>query len=146
MFLSCPAIGVETGTGPVDVAAMDDENLKETEFDWDRELPVSDRARQALEFMSVAMEKYGNAYRPLRPVAPSSVCCSCADQQSFQINSAVSPQPYSSQQKHFEYVSRPISNLQKIQRAILSVPSTTACFPCQLGPCKLAGPGGGHGH
>ena len=52
----------ETGTGPVDVSAMDDET--KMELDWDRELPVSDRAQQALEFMRVAIEKYANAGQP----------------------------------------------------------------------------------
>ena len=56
------AHGRETGTGPVDVPTMDDE--KEMEFDWDWELPFSDRARQALEFRRIAMEKYGNAGQP----------------------------------------------------------------------------------
>ena len=61
----------ETGTGPVAVPSLDEE--KEADFDWDRELRVSERARQALEFMRVAMEKYGNAGQPLWPVVPSSL-------------------------------------------------------------------------
>ena len=61
----------ETVTGPVAVPSLDEE--KEAVFDWDRELRVSERARQALEFMRVAMEKYGNAGQPLWPVVPSSL-------------------------------------------------------------------------
>ena len=60
--------GQETGTGPVEVSAMDDEKVME--FDWDRELLVSERERQALEFMRIAMEMYGDAGQPLLPVAP----------------------------------------------------------------------------
>ena len=39
----------ETGTGPVAVPSLDEE--KEAEFDWDRELRVSERARWAREFI-----------------------------------------------------------------------------------------------
>ena len=46
---------------------------KEAEFDWDRELRVSERARQALEFMRAAMEKYDNVGQPFWPVVPSSL-------------------------------------------------------------------------
>ncbi len=42
-------------------------------LNWDRELRVSERARQALELMRVAMEKYGNAGQPLWPVVLSSL-------------------------------------------------------------------------
>jgi hypothetical protein len=42
-------------------------------FDWDRELLVSERARQALGFMRVAMDKYCNAGQPLWLVVPSSL-------------------------------------------------------------------------
>jgi hypothetical protein len=55
----------ETGTGPMAVPSLDEE--KEEDFDWDRELLVSERARQALECMRAAMEKYGNAGQPLWP-------------------------------------------------------------------------------
>ena len=61
----------ETSTGPVDVPALDDET--EMEFDYDGELPVSDRVRQALEFRRIGMEKYRNASQPLLPVSPSSL-------------------------------------------------------------------------
>ncbi len=62
----------ETGTGPVAVPSLDKE--KEADFDWDRELRVSERARQALEFfLRVAMDKYGNAGQLLWPVVPSSL-------------------------------------------------------------------------
>mmetsp|Transcript_41415 Transcript_41415/g.86539 ORF Transcript_41415/g.86539 Transcript_41415/m.86539 type:complete len:453 (-) Transcript_41415:58-1416(-) len=61
----------ETGTGPVAVPSLDEEN--EAEFDWDRELRVSERARRALELMRTAMEKYGNVGQPLWPVVPSSL-------------------------------------------------------------------------
>jgi hypothetical protein len=46
-------------------------------LNWDRELRVSERARQALELMRVAMEKYGNAGQPLSPVALSSLYGAC---------------------------------------------------------------------
>ena len=61
----------ETGTGPVALPSLDEE--KEAEFDWDRELRVRERARRALEFMRMAMEKFGNVGQPLWPVAPSSL-------------------------------------------------------------------------
>ncbi len=61
----------ETGTGPVAVPSLDDE--KEAEFDWDRKLWVSERARRALEFMRTVMEKYGNVGQPLWPLVPSSL-------------------------------------------------------------------------
>jgi hypothetical protein len=63
--------GREAGSGPVAVPTLEDEG--ETEFDWDQELPVSERARQALEFMRIAMEKYGSDGQPLWPVVPSSL-------------------------------------------------------------------------
>jgi hypothetical protein len=40
---------------------------------WDRELRVSECARQALELMRVAREKYGTAGQPLWPVVLSSL-------------------------------------------------------------------------
>ena len=61
----------ETGTGPVDVPAL--ENERDMEFDWDREIPVSDRARRALDFMRTAMEKYSGHGQPIWPVVPSSM-------------------------------------------------------------------------
>jgi hypothetical protein len=61
----------ETGTVPVAAPSLDDE--KEAEFDWDRELRVSKRARRALEFMRTAMDKYGNVGQPLWTVVPSSL-------------------------------------------------------------------------
>jgi hypothetical protein len=48
----------ETGTGPVAVPSLDEE--EEADFDWDRELRVSERVRQALEFMRVAMVTLAN--------------------------------------------------------------------------------------
>ena len=60
-----------TGTGPVAVPSLDEE--KEAEFDWDRELQVSERARRALEFMRAALDRYGSAGQPLWPVVPSSL-------------------------------------------------------------------------
>jgi hypothetical protein len=42
---------------------------KEADFDWDRELRVSERAQRDLEFMCTAMEKNCN----LLPVVPSSL-------------------------------------------------------------------------
>ena len=61
----------ETGTGPVEVPALEVE--KEMEFDWDQELRVTARAREALEFMRVALERYGAVGQPLWPVVPSSL-------------------------------------------------------------------------
>jgi hypothetical protein len=57
----------EFGTGPEVVPSLDEE--KEADFDWDR----SEGARQALEFMCVVMDKYGNSGQPLWPVVPSSL-------------------------------------------------------------------------
>ena len=45
----------------------------EAEFDWDRELRVSERALQALALMRTAMKKYGSLGQPLWPVVPSSL-------------------------------------------------------------------------
>ena len=61
----------ETGTGPVEVPALEAE--KEMEFDWDQEVQVSARAREALEFMRVALERYCAVGQPLWPVVPSSL-------------------------------------------------------------------------
>ena len=61
----------ETGTGPVEVPAL--EAKKEMEFDWDQELRVTARAREALEFMRVVLERYGAVGQPLWPVVPSSL-------------------------------------------------------------------------
>ena len=55
--------GRETGAGPVEVPSLDTE--KELEFDWDRKVWMSERARTALEFMRIAMERYGDAGQPL---------------------------------------------------------------------------------
>ena len=60
--LAQPVHGRETCSGPVDVPVLDDETGME--FDWDRELPVSDRALQSLELRRIAMEKYGTAGQP----------------------------------------------------------------------------------
>ncbi len=48
----------ETGTGPVALPSLDEE--KEADFDWDRELRFSERVRQALEFIRVAMVTLAN--------------------------------------------------------------------------------------
>ena len=61
----------ETGTGPVEVPALEAE--KEMEIDWDQELRVSAREREALEFMRVALERYGAVGQPLWPVVQSSL-------------------------------------------------------------------------
>jgi hypothetical protein len=63
--------GRETGAGPVEVPSLDTE--KELEFDWDIKVRLSERARTALEFMRIAMERYGDARQPLWPVVPSSL-------------------------------------------------------------------------
>jgi hypothetical protein len=63
--------GREAGAGPVAVPTLQEEG--EAEFDWDQEISVSERTRRALEFMKVAMEKYGSAGQPLWPVVPSSL-------------------------------------------------------------------------
>jgi len=63
--------GRETGAGPVEVPSLDTE--KELEFDWDMKVRMSERARTALEFMHIAMERYGDAGQPLWPVVPSSL-------------------------------------------------------------------------
>ena len=55
--------GRETGAGPVEVPSLDTE--KELEFDWDMKVRMSERARTALEFMRIAMERYGDAGQPL---------------------------------------------------------------------------------
>ena len=61
----------ETGTGPVAVPSLDEE--KGAEFDWDRELRVSERARRALDIVRMAMDRYSSASQPLWPVVPSSL-------------------------------------------------------------------------
>jgi hypothetical protein len=63
--------GSKTGAGPVEVPSLDTE--KELEFDWDTKVRMSEQARTALEFMSTAMERYGDAGQPLWPVVPSSL-------------------------------------------------------------------------
>jgi hypothetical protein len=63
--------GRETGAGPVEVPSLDTE--KELEFDWDMTVRMSEQARTALEFMRIAMERYGDAGQPLWPVVPSSL-------------------------------------------------------------------------
>ena len=59
--------------GLVEVPALEAE--KEMGFDWDQELRVSARAREALEFMRVALEaeRFDAIGQPLRPVVPSSL-------------------------------------------------------------------------
>jgi hypothetical protein len=47
--------GRETGAGQVEVPSLDTE--KELEFDWDMKVRMSERARTALEFMRIAMER-----------------------------------------------------------------------------------------
>ena len=61
----------ETGTGPVLVPSLDEE--ADSEYDWDKELPISNRAKDALEYMRIALERYGTAGQPLWPVVPSSL-------------------------------------------------------------------------
>ena len=61
----------ETGTGPVEVPALEVE--KEMEFDWDQELRVTARAREALELMRVALERYCAVGQPMWPVVQSSL-------------------------------------------------------------------------
>ena len=61
----------ESGTGPVEVPTLEAE--RDLEFDWDKELTMSDRAMRALDFMRVAMEKYSARGQPIWPVVPSSL-------------------------------------------------------------------------
>jgi hypothetical protein len=61
----------ETGTGPVEVPSLDEE--REAEFDWDKVIPVSARARLALDFMRTALERYGGCGQPMWPAVPSSL-------------------------------------------------------------------------
>ena len=42
------------------------------EFDWDRPMTLSARARRALAFMRDAMERFGEHGQPLWPTVPSS--------------------------------------------------------------------------
>ena len=63
--------GRESGAGPVEVPSLDVE--KELEFDWDMPVRMSERARAALDFMRIAVERYGDAGQPLWPVVPSSL-------------------------------------------------------------------------
>ena len=63
--------GRETGTGPVEVPSLGEE--QDAEFDWDREIALSDRTRVALDYLRVALERYGNAGQPLWPIVPSSL-------------------------------------------------------------------------
>ena len=46
---------------------------RDLEFDWDREIPLSERARRALEFVRKAMEQYISGGQPIWPVVPSSL-------------------------------------------------------------------------
>ena len=61
----------EAGTGPVTVPSL--EEVRELDFDCDRETLVSERARRALEFMRLAMEEYGAYGQPTWPAVPSSL-------------------------------------------------------------------------
>ena len=57
--------------GP-EVPSLDTEKELE-EFDWDMKVRMSERARTALEFMRIAVERYRDAGQPLWPVVPSSL-------------------------------------------------------------------------
>ena len=62
--------GREHGIGPCSVPSQAEEELME--FDWDRSLPVSDRARAALDYALEAIQRGGDTGQPLWPVEPSS--------------------------------------------------------------------------
>jgi hypothetical protein len=61
----------ERGTGPVKVPSLVEE--RDMEFDWDRRMTLSDRARRALDFMRKAMDQYSSCGQPIWPVVPSSL-------------------------------------------------------------------------
>jgi hypothetical protein len=63
--------GRETGADPVKVPSLD--VLKELELDWEMEVRMSKRARTALEFMRIAVERYGDEGELLWPIVPSSL-------------------------------------------------------------------------
>jgi hypothetical protein len=63
--------GRETGADPVKVPSLD--VLKELELDWEMEVRMSKRARAALEFMRIAVERYGDEGQLLWPIVPSSL-------------------------------------------------------------------------
>ena len=56
----------ETNTGLLAVLALEVE--REMKFDWDQELRVSARTREALELIRVALERYDTVGQPLWPV------------------------------------------------------------------------------
>ena len=60
----------ETGIGPTRVPSFTEE--ADMEFDWDRPMTLSARARRALAFMRDAMERFGDYGQPLWPTVPSS--------------------------------------------------------------------------
>ena len=62
----------ECGSGPVQVPAVRDEGLI-VDFDWDKLVSVSGRAKAALDFMRQAMESYSADGQPIWPLVPSSV-------------------------------------------------------------------------
>jgi hypothetical protein len=62
-----------TGAGTVEVPALDAEKAQELKFVWYMEVRMSERARMALEFMHVAVARYGDAGQPPWPVALSSL-------------------------------------------------------------------------
>ena len=61
----------EQGLGPVEVPSLSDE--RQLEFQWDRELVVSDRAKRALRFLQSAIDGYSALGQPIWPVVPSSL-------------------------------------------------------------------------
>ena len=62
--------GRELGLGPVSVPDLTDED--DMEFDWDRPIAITDRARVALECMRLAVDRFGDKGQPLWPLVPSS--------------------------------------------------------------------------
>jgi hypothetical protein len=62
--------GREAGVGPTAVPSPQEEH--DAPFEWDRDMPLSNRARRALAFMEEAMRRYGTHGQPIWPAVPSS--------------------------------------------------------------------------
>lgn len=61
--------GRECGAGPVEVPSLTDEG--DMEFEWDRSIPVSTRARLALDFIRVGLDRFGRSGQPIGPWSPA---------------------------------------------------------------------------
>ena len=53
----------ELGVGPCTVPTLQEED--EQAFEWDRDMPLSERARRALGFLEEAMVRFGNLGQPI---------------------------------------------------------------------------------